>query len=1037
MTDLNNYSSSDGLRIPEDRSVRGIVPAPSETPLSEGPPSGSVASSDGAMAIAMRSNALNPSVQLTNIAVAFPPLADCSKAELRWIREARKKAKEVLETQLHKSAPLSVKKRRLGVWHHPPAQKTDASLQTAKSGSIGGNSSDVVSLLSGNESELSNASMPPMQTPAHEVESENWAVATRGRGRPQSTGEFQLTKRYAVLRDKVAIMEGIAGINDPNLAPKRTRTLVRLERELAPEMEAIRMAPMVDVISRALEETDKIIKVADTSGNLNGCYIQILKKAAITIRSAVTTVSTRSTEDDPWKPREEHLEHLRLELRKAKDENKRLSELLKSVRDDCGLAQRREQTPPAATSPAGSLKTRRRRGVPVRKNLYTDLSSSEDERGTLNRRIISSSQGRPSHISPKSKAISPRKSSPLPLPLLPVADPYGLTHPSERLGTPNRDLDIGRTVPESYTLDTRIDEARQMNIDEQVLATDYDITKRIQFLIEQRARLREGFSDRVTFNDTVEFHSRLPSPARLSHTRNVEEEPLIPSSSDQNAKQVLKPNKRRRRKKTTLARREVIQKHGAETPVWQHQPASFPVEEVLMAAPRHVSFSEVVKRPKTRRAPPPSQPNLTDTSQSDSNRQDTNACVLNNNKRRRNSRNAVVTITCPQGNYAEVMTLAKKRISLNQFDLEEVKMRRAITGAIALEIKGADNNKKADNLTIALRDALKDYENVRVSRPIKLAELRIRDLDDSVTSAQIQLKVAAIGDCRIEDVRVAPPTINTGGMRTFWIKCPLNAAIVLSQRKTIQIEWCRARVDMLPSRPIQCFRCLEGGHVKANCPSVVDRSNCCYRCGVSGHNARGCTAPLRCPICVDYGKPANHRLGSTVCIPSRRKRTGSRTIINRTNGANDTTSVVTSMDTESMATQELPSHTTIEHQSEFVAPTDTQAVTTAVSTLPPELTPLPHRERKKPVIRSDETVHLATAIPVQQQQAPEYETDGMVFAWEESDKRPEKRKSLDKVNTVKETAEKKAVKTDKKRGRIREEDPLPSSDSNGSKGSDL
>lgn len=187
---------------------------------------------------------------------------------------------------------------------------------------------------------------------------------------------------------------------------------------------------------------------------------------------------------------------------------------------------------------------------------------------------------------------------------------------------------------------------------------------------------------------------------------------------------------------------------------------------------------------------------------------------------------------------------------------------------MALELKGPESNKKADNLVTALRNAFKEYEDVRVSRPIKLAELRIRDLDESVTSEQIQLAVAAIGDCRIEDVRVAPPTLNAGGLRTFWVKCSLIAANELSRRKTIKIEWCRARVDMLPCHSLQYFRCLEGGHVKANCPS--------YRCGAIGHFARGCLAPLRCPICADYGRPANHRLGSIVCIPSRRRRTGSR-----------------------------------------------------------------------------------------------------------------------------------------------------------------
>lgn len=468
------------------------------------------------------------------------------------MREARKKAKEVLETSLHKSAPLSVKKRRIGVLNQSPARKASAPHPTAGAESVCGNASDVFSITSGNESELSNASLPALQTRAADVNPKtNWIIATRGKGRPQTTGEYKLKKRYVDLREKVATMEGVEGINDPNLAPKRIRTLEHLERELAPLMEEIHQAPMVDIISRALEKTDKIIKVADTSGNLKGCYMHILKRAAITILSAVTAVSTRSTAEGPWKSREDDLENLRLELRKARDENNRLEELVKKSHADRGSASRRDRdyTLPAPISSAGIRKdNRRRRGANVRKLQSTDPSSSEEEREVQQRSPILS-PGSLRRISPKLKTRSPRQSSLQSLSPLRAADPFGITHPSERLGTPARDATTRSHNSETSMLEARLDNARHLNVDEQVLAADFDITQRINLLLEQRAGLREGFRDRILFPEDNEICLRFSSTIRSYHKNVQEDHPLLSSSPQRTTQAPIKPKKRKRKTK--------------------------------------------------------------------------------------------------------------------------------------------------------------------------------------------------------------------------------------------------------------------------------------------------------------------------------------------------------------------------------------------------------------------------------------------------------------------------------------------------------
>lgn len=143
-----------------------------------------------------------------------------------------------------------------------------------------------------------------------------------------------------------------------------------------------------------------------------------------------------------------------------------------------------------------------------------------------------------------------------------------------------------------------------------------------------------------------------------------------------------------------------------------------------------------------------------------------------------------------------------------------------------------------------LDEVLAGKEGVRVARPTQIAEIRIHDLDDSVA-------IAAVGGC--------PPSIiktveirSSGGMGTIWVRCSLAAANKLIAAKKIRVGWVNARVEALEKRPLQCFMCLEKGHVKAQCGNGPDRAGCCYKCGEPGHLARDCASPVKCPVCKSW-----------------------------------------------------------------------------------------------------------------------------------------------------------------------------------------
>ncbi|KYQ60540.1 hypothetical protein ALC60_00408, partial [Trachymyrmex zeteki] len=82
------------------------------------------------------------------------------------------------------------------------------------------------------------------------------------------------------------------------------------------------------------------------------------------------------------------------------------------------------------------------------------------------------------------------------------------------------------------------------------------------------------------------------------------------------------------------------------------------------------------------------------------------------------------------------------------------------------------------------------------------------DLDESVTPMDVAEAIARAGQCQSESVKVRQVTMAS----------------------KIKVGWVSARVTLLNARPLQCFKCLEMGHVRTTCNSTIDRIGCCYQC---------------------------------------------------------------------------------------------------------------------------------------------------------------------------------------------------------------
>ncbi|KAL0121307.1 hypothetical protein PUN28_008759 [Cardiocondyla obscurior] len=145
---------------------------------------------------------------------------------------------------------------------------------------------------------------------------------------------------------------------------------------------------------------------------------------------------------------------------------------------------------------------------------------------------------------------------------------------------------------------------------------------------------------------------------------------------------------------------------------------------------------------------------------------------------------------------------------------------------------------KAKVLAKELSTALASVQQVRIACPQKTADIRIRDLDDYTRKDDvINAVLTSFETCRQEDLKLGEIRRSYNGLYTTVLKCPVAVANQLIEKKRIQIGWVSARIEALPARPLQCFRCLQKGHVRENCNSPIDRSNSCFRCGETNHTA--------------------------------------------------------------------------------------------------------------------------------------------------------------------------------------------------------
>ncbi|XP_043502787.1 uncharacterized protein LOC122524541 [Polistes fuscatus] len=233
---------------------------------------------------------------------------------------------------------------------------------------------------------------------------------------------------------------------------------------------------------------------------------------------------------------------------------------------------------------------------------------------------------------------------------------------------------------------------------------------------------------------------------------------------------------------------------------------------------------------------------------------------------------AAVSLACNETlSYRDALAKARESISLKEFGVEKVTMRRGLTGAFIFSIRGKEAAIKADRVADALKRTVPE---AKIARPHRSRSFRLVGIDPSLNMTVIRNALLAIkGNIDPNKIWVGEIRAGRGRLWETVVSAPVEMAQAVINRGGVDFGLYRAKVVELRQRPLRCHRCLARGHVAMSCPSSISRANLCHQCGQPGHNAKDCRNKIECPVCRDAGhRNRSHRAGSWECpvVPPRR-----------------------------------------------------------------------------------------------------------------------------------------------------------------------
>lgn len=131
---------------------------------------------------------------------------------------------------------------------------------------------------------------------------------------------------------------------------------------------------------------------------------------------------------------------------------------------------------------------------------------------------------------------------------------------------------------------------------------------------------------------------------------------------------------------------------------------------------------------------------------------------------RRLIKSAVVAITNKPGgaSYAEILAKARERMSLKDLGIQDTVIRRAMNGAIVIEVPRPHGKQLASTLSNSLAAAL--GKDAKVLHPVAMGELRMRGIDTSTSADEVRAELELLDGCSSRDIKVSSISSMRDGM---------------------------------------------------------------------------------------------------------------------------------------------------------------------------------------------------------------------------------------------------------------------------------
>lgn len=227
---------------------------------------------------------------------------------------------------------------------------------------------------------------------------------------------------------------------------------------------------------------------------------------------------------------------------------------------------------------------------------------------------------------------------------------------------------------------------------------------------------------------------------------------------------------------------------------------------------------------------------------------------------------AIAIKTSSTTSYADVIKEMKRKIDPTAIGVEIKGIRRTKAGELLVKFDKGEG--QAEKLKNAIGDTFGD--DVKIRSVAKNHIIDMRDLDESTEVDDLinALMVATNSDVQTS-FRILNVRDSFGGTKQALVQLPEHLAAPLLRAGRIKVGWvmCRVRTK---TKPKQCYRCMDRGHIASQCKGV-DRGKICRKCCTPGHKSRECAAEPKCVICQEAGLTnTQHMIGSAVCVSNRR-----------------------------------------------------------------------------------------------------------------------------------------------------------------------